>query len=83
MNHYMSSCQGEMANGQVYVRGVGQGGQVLVDKVVQTMANGFFELWLPRNQNIDLTIQGYNKTATGTVGTFANSKTCITTFHLK
>ena len=72
----MSSCQGELANADVYVKAVGQDGKVLVDKVVQTMANGFFELWLPR-------IQGYNKRATGTLGTFANSNTCITTFHLR
>ena len=78
----MSSCQGELANADLYVKAVGQDGKVLVDKVIQTMANGFFELWLPRNQNISLTVQGFNKKATGLLGTFANSNTCITTFRL-
>ena len=79
----MSSCQGELASSEVYVKAVGQDGTVLVDKTVQTMANGFFELWLPRNDNIKLTIQGFNKTATGMIGTFSNSNTCLTTFYLK
>jgi hypothetical protein len=79
----MSSCQGELANKQLYVKATGPDGKVLVDEPVQTMANGFFELWLPRNQNIQLTIQGFNRTATGMIGTFANSKTCLTTFQLK
>ena len=79
----MSSCQGEMTNSQVHVKAVRQDGTVLVDKNVKTMANGFFELWLPRNDNINLTIQGFNKTATGMIDTFSKSKTCITGFHLK
>ena len=79
----MSSCQGELTNSEVRVKAVGQNGKVLVDKTATTMANGFFELWLPRNENINITIQGYNKTASGTVDTFPRSKTCITTFHLK
>ena len=72
-----------MTNSQVYVKAVRQDGTVLVDKYVQTMANGFFELWLPRNENINLTIQGFNKTATGMIDTFSRSKTCLTGFHLK
>jgi hypothetical protein len=56
---------------------------VLEDTDIQTMANGFFELWLPRNKNIQVTIEGYNKKATGMVGTFLNSNTCLTTFQLK
>jgi hypothetical protein len=79
----MSSCQGELTNSEVYVKAVDQNGTVLVDKTVQTMANGFFELWLPRNENIKVTIQGFNKTATGMVDTFYKSKTCLTGFHLK
>lgn len=78
----MSSCQGELANSEFKVKAIGQDGAVLVDKNVQTMANGFFELWLPRNDNIKLTIQGLHKTATGMVDTFFKSKTCLTTFHL-
>ena len=67
----------------MHVKAVGQDGTVLTDETLQTMANGFFELWLPRGENITLTIGDGNKTATGMIGTFDNSKTCLTTFHLK
>ena len=78
----MSSCQGELADSEVYVQAVDQDGTVLVDKNIKTMANGFFELWLPRNRNIKLTIKGFGKSATGLITTFPDSKTCITTFQL-
>lgn len=65
------------------VKAVDQSGKVLVDGTVSTLRNGFFELWLPRNSIIDLTIQGFNRKARGTIETFMNSKTCITTFQLQ
>ncbi len=78
----MSSCQGEMASSEVFVKAMDQDGTVLVDKKLQTMANGFFELWLPRNKNFKLKIQAGGKSATGLITTFPDSKTCITTFQL-
>jgi len=72
-----------MANSEVHVKAVAADGTVQADETFRTMANGFFELWLPRNQNYQLSIQGAGRTATGMVGTFPNSKTCITTFHLQ
>lgn len=72
-----------MTNSEVHVKAVGQNSIVLADKTVRTMANGFFELWLPRNENINLTIQGFDKTAIGVIDTFSRSKTCLTGFHLK
>lgn len=79
----MSSCQGELPQKEFKVKAVDQDGKVLVDGTVSTLRNGFFELWLPRNSIIDLTIQGFNRKAQGTIETFINSKTCITTFQLQ
>ena len=79
----MSSCQGELAQKAFEVKAVDQNGKVLVDETVATLRNGFFELWLPRNNIIDLTVQGFNRKARGTIETFINSKTCITTFQLQ
>ena len=83
MVHYMSSCQGELPKKEFNIRAVDQNGNVLLDETMATLRNGFFELWLPRNQRIELRIQGFGRTATGTIGTFNNSKTCITTFQLR
>ena len=79
----MSSCQGEMAKKAFYVTAVDQNGIVLVDGTVETLRNGFFELWLPRKRIIDLRIQGLNRIAQGKIATFDASKTCITTFRLQ
>lgn len=79
----MSSCQGELPQKEFNVIAVDLDGNVLFDETIATLPNGFFELWLPRNRMIKLRIQGLGRTATGTIGTFNKSKTCITTFQLR
>ena len=83
MTHYMSSCQGELAEKAFDVRAVDQDGNILVDKTISSLRNGFFELWLPRDRKIRLRIQGMNRTARGVIRTFDDSKTCVTTFRLR
>ncbi len=79
----MSSCQGELTKKKFYVRAVDEDGNILFDEIVSTLANGFLELWLPRNRTIELRIQGSYRKAIGTIETFDHSKTCITTFQLQ
>ena len=79
----MSSCQGELAEKLFNVTAVDQDGIVLVSESVETLRNGFFELWLPRKRLIKLKIQGLNRIAEGTISTFDASKTCVTTFRLQ
>lgn len=79
----MSSCQGELPNTQINVKAVDQDGNVIMEDAVNTLANGFLELWLPRNKTIELTLSGLNRTASGKIGTYPSSKTCITTFRLQ
>jgi hypothetical protein len=79
----MSSCQGELAEKAFYVTAVDQNGTLLVNESVETLRNGFFELWLPRKRIIDLRIQGFNRVAEGKITTFDASKTCVTTFRLQ
>jgi len=79
----MSSCQGELPEKEFDVKAVDQDGNVLVDKTIVTLRNGFFELWLPRNRKIGLRVQSLNRTAKGIIKTFDDSKTCITTFRLR
>jgi hypothetical protein len=79
----MSSCQGELPEMKFDVKATDQNGNVLVNQTIATLRNGFFELWLPRNRGIKLTIQGSDRQAEGRIGTFDTSKTCVTTFRLK
>lgn len=79
----MSSCQGELAEKEFYVTAVDQKGNLLYNGTVSTLRNGFFELWLPRDRVIDLSIQGLNRAVSGKIATFDDSKTCVTTFRLR
>ena len=79
----MSSCQGELPNKVFYVKATDQEGTILVSENITTLRNGFFELWLPRDRIVELTIQEMGRKGSGRIGTFDKSKTCITTFRLR
>jgi hypothetical protein len=79
----MSSCQGELPDTKFDVSAIDQNGNVLFKGSITTLRNGFFELWLPRDRSIQLTIQGLGRKIEGQIGTFDESKTCVTTFQLK
>ena len=72
-----------MAQQAFSVKAVDEDGNVLVDKKMTTLQNGFFELWLPRNRKIMVSLQRGYLTAKGVIETFPDSKTCVTTFHLQ
>jgi len=80
--HYMSGCQGELIEMPVKVSATSADGAVLIEQEITTMENGFLELWLPRNQEITITMEALGRKAVGTIGTFPDSNTCITTFQL-
>ena len=79
----MSSCQGELPSTDFFVKAVDQKGQVLFNNTITTLRNGFFELWLPRDRMVQLSIRGMNRSVNGMIATFDDSKTCVTTFQLK
>ncbi len=81
--HYMSSCQGELANRPVQVRVTRVDGTVLVDQEMRTLPNGFLELWLPRGATykVEVRLEGYR--GVEVVETFAESRTCVTTLKLE
>ena len=80
--HYMSGCQGELVGAPVHVQALLADGTVWIDEVMPTMANGFIDLWLPRDQAIDLFLRLDGASVVGRVTTFADSRTCITDLQL-
>lgn len=81
--HYMSSCDGELKNTFVKVKAVAVSGKILIDKTIKTPPTGFFDLWLPRNQEIDISVSAVGKKAKGKILTLRSSKTCDTTLRLE
>ena len=81
--HYMSACQSEMADTALKVFGRTESGMVVVDGTFTTLSNGFIELWLPRNEEIELTIEAVGKQGFEKITTFDTSRTCITTIQLR
>ena len=80
--HYISGCQGELTDTPVKVFGQTADGLVVIDSTYTTMKNGFIELWLPRNLEINLSLEAQGKKASGRISTFRKSNTCVTTFQL-
>ena len=80
--HYMSGCQGELVGAPVHVQAIAADGTVLIDEVMPTMANGFIDLWLPRDQAIDLHMTLEGASVVGRLTTFVDSRTCITDLQL-
>lgn len=80
--HYMSGCQGELVDVAMRVRATLPDGTAVLDEVMRTGANGFLDLWLPRDQAIVLSVSVDGYAATGFLTTMADSATCITTLRL-
>jgi hypothetical protein len=77
--HYPSTCRGELADTPVHVTAVTSDGRTLLDEDTTTLPNGFIDLWLPRDLQVDVSMQARGLQATVRVGTFDKDITCITT----
>jgi hypothetical protein len=81
-NHSLTGCQGELAEKTFDVTIVDEAGQVILDEEVVSQANGFFDLWLPRDQTYRVKIEHDGKVVESEVSTFEKDGTCITTMQL-
>lgn len=81
--HSISGCSGEMVGESMWVHAETPDGTVLVDEARTAMDNGFIELWLPRDSEIDLTIEANGLGAEGRISTYGTSHTCIPELRLQ
>lgn len=81
--HSLTGCRGEMPNEAFHVTVVDADGNTVLDQTMESQANGFIDLWLPRDQKFRITITRNGKTAEAGISTFAGDNTCITTMQLK
>ncbi len=80
--HYTSGCQGELVGTPFLVQATLADGTVVVDEIRSTGANGFIDLWLPRDQAVEVSFAAEGYRTVGRVTTSADSPTCITTLQL-
>ncbi|AND38283.1 hypothetical protein A361_03830 [Cytobacillus oceanisediminis 2691] len=78
----MTGCQGELADKEFDVYIEDTEGNVILNEKVKSQANGFFDLWLPRDETYQIKIKYDGKTSESEISTFENEGTCITTMQL-
>lgn len=80
--HSLTGCQGELAEKELKVTVTDEQGEVHVDQLMTTPANGFIDLWLPRGQSYTVEIQADGKAGELQFSTFSGDPTCLTTMAL-
>ena len=78
----MTGCQGELVDEEFEVYIEDMEGNVIVDETLKSQANGFIDLWLPRDKRYRVTISTDGKMVESELSTFENDHTCITTMQL-
>jgi len=82
--HSLTTCKGEIQNGDVHVLVANtDSGEILIDETRTTFDNGFMGLWLPRNIDVNVTIDYDGRSATTDLSTSGDeAATCVTTMQL-
>lgn len=80
--HSLTGCQGEMVEKEFKVSVDDMEGNMILDQTMKSQANGFIDLWLPRDKKYRVTIEQDGKTAESEISTFKDDNTCITTIQL-
>lgn len=81
-NHSLTGCQGEMVEKEIDIYIEDAKGNVIMDETMTTPANGFIDLWLPRDQTYNIKMEHEGKMVESTFSTSENDGTCITTMQL-
>src|SRR5699024_7493731 len=70
--HSLTGCQGEMVNEEFEVYIEDSNGNVVVEQTMKTPANGFIDLWVPRDDTYQVTIKHEDKITESEFSTFEN-----------
>lgn len=80
--HSATGCRGELKSETFFVEFVDTDGNVILSQSMDTLSNGFIDMWLPRNIEGTLTITQGDFVATKLISTEAGQPTCETTMRL-
>ncbi len=80
--HSATGCRGELKQETFFVEFIDNEGNVILSENMDTLSNGFIDLWLPRDVEGTLTITQDGLSASKTISTTAGEPTCETTMQL-
>ena len=80
--HSLTGCQGELVEKDFGVYIVDEKGNTVMDETIESLENGFIDLWLPRDQTYQVKIEYDGKTVESEISTFKGDDTCVTTMQL-
>jgi hypothetical protein len=78
----LTGCQGELVEEEFDVLIEDEDGNIILDEKVTSQANGFIDLWLPRDKTLQVNISQDGKAAKQELTTFKGDDTCVTTMQL-
>src|SRR5699024_12737489 len=81
-DHSLTGCQGELVQESFDVTIEDETGNIVLEDTIQTEKNGFFDLWLPRDQTYNIKMEHDGKNVDAAFSTFEEDGTCITTIQL-
>lgn len=80
--HSLTGCQGEMVKKEFDVYIEDEDGNVVVDEKVMSLANGFIDLWVPRDKKYHITIEHDGKQVQSEFSSYTEDPTCLTNMQL-
>lgn len=82
-NHNLITCRGELKNESFVVKIIDlRTNTIFLETTIQSSSNGFAGIWLPANNDYQMTVTYGDLTATEVISTFSTSHTCLTTLKL-
>ena len=80
--HSLTGCQGELVEKEFDVKIEDSEGNKILDESMKSHANGFIDLWLPRDKTYHIAISYDGKTVESEISTFEDDNTCVSTMQL-
>lgn len=80
--HSATGCRGELKQESFFVEFIDTDGNIILSEDMESMSNGFIDLWLPRNIQGTLTITHGELTTSKVISTEPGEATCETTMQL-
>lgn len=81
-DHSLTGCQGELVDKDFDILIKDMDGNIVMEEIMNSGANGFIDLWLPRNQTYEVQFSYDGKQVESEISTFKEDQTCITTMQL-